>query len=76
MTNTRTIMGRPKKRVDPSPDALPPKSIGFRVSGEYGAWLERVADHSRDTIAGLIDRAVAEFAAAHGFEEKPPRRNP
>jgi hypothetical protein len=46
----------------------------LKGSAEWGAWLERLAEFDRNTIVGLIDRAVAEYAQNHGFQEKPPRR--
>lgn len=46
----------------------------LKGSAEWGAWLERLADFDRNTIVGLIDRAVAEYAQNHGFEERPPKR--
>jgi hypothetical protein len=46
----------------------------LKGSPEWGAWLERLADFDRNTIVGLIDRAVAEYAQNHGFGERPPKR--
>jgi hypothetical protein len=68
-------VGRPKKRAAKA-EALPPKTIGFRVSGEYGLWLDGLAKHFRATTAGVMDRAIAEWAAAQGYKEKPPERMP
>jgi hypothetical protein len=67
-------VGRPKKTT--KPDTLTPKTIGFRVSGEYGEWLEGLARKYRTTVAGLMDRAIAEWAEAEGYEAKPPERMP
>lgn len=67
-------VGRPKKKRKVG--APSPKTIGFRVSGEYGEWLEGLARRYRTTLAGLIDRAVAEWAENEGYEEKPPERMP
>jgi hypothetical protein len=68
-------VGRPKK-TSRRPDAPSPKTIGYRVSGEYGQWLEALADHYRTTCAGIIDRALAEWAEAQGYPETPPKRMP
>jgi hypothetical protein len=65
-------VGRPKKPAN----RPKPKTIGLRVSGEYGDWLDRLARKYRTTVAGLIDRAVAEWAASQGHEEPPPERMP
>jgi hypothetical protein len=52
------------------------RTIGFRVSQEYAAWLERASKHNRITIAAFLDRAAAEHAKATGFDETPPDRIP
>lgn len=65
----------PPKAGAPKAAAVPRKSITtLKGSPEWGAWLERLADFDRNTIVGLIDRAVAEYAQNHGFEERPPKR--
>ena len=68
-------MGRPKKPA--RPDRGPrTKTIGYRVSMEYGEWLDRLAKKHRTTVSGLLDRAVAEWAKAQGYDEDPPERMP
>jgi hypothetical protein len=69
-------LGRPKKVPSASAGEPKSKTIGYRVSGEYGDWLERLAKRYRTTVAGLLDRAVAEWAASQGYEEAPPERMP
>ena len=73
MAGVETV-GRPKK-VAPK-GASKPKTLGFRVSGPYGEWLERLAKHYRTNVAGIIDRALAEWAEAEGYKEAPPERMP
>jgi hypothetical protein len=46
----------------------------LKGSHEWAAWLERLADHDRNTLAGLIDRALVEYAQNHGFKEEAPKR--
>lgn len=70
-----TAVGRPKRHSE-GKQPSPGKTIGLRVSPEYGAWIEGLADHYRTTVAGLIDRAVAEWAASQGYPHQPPRRTP
>jgi hypothetical protein len=69
-------VGRPKKIIPKGKAELDGKSVGFRVSGEYATWLEGLADHYRTTVAGLIDRALAEWSESEGYPKKPPRRVP
>ena len=68
------LVGRPKKTA--KKETANPKTIGFRVSGEYGEWLDRLAKHHRTTVAGVMDRALAEWAKSQGFEEPAPERMP
>jgi hypothetical protein len=65
------VMARPKKT---SKAMLPDRTIAFRVSGEYGVWVDQLASHNRSTVAGLLDQALARFAKEIGFEERPPER--
>ncbi len=67
-----TIMARPKKAQAGS--KREPKSIAFRTSGEYAAWVERLASHNRTTVAGLLDQALVRFAREIGFDEPAPER--
>jgi hypothetical protein len=68
-------VGRPKK-TSKQEVSYKSKTIGFRVSGAYGVWLERLAKRYRTTVAGLMDRAVAEWAESQGYDEPPPERMP
>ena len=64
-----TKVARPKKN-----ESKGAKTIGFRVSGEYNAWIDGFAEHERLKIADLIDRALVEWAKAKNYGPKPPRR--
>jgi hypothetical protein len=68
-------VGRPKKPAKKA-GTPEPKTIGFRVSGEYGAWLDEFADHQRMPVASVIDRALAKLAEIEGFGSAPPKRLP
>jgi hypothetical protein len=78
MAESEVGMERPKtmgrKKSDP-PD-MPPRQSAFTIKGtaEWKAWVERAADHCRDSVSSLFDKAVADYVKAHGFEEPPPRR--
>jgi hypothetical protein len=74
MTMGTMTVGRPKKIAKKG--ATPPKTIGFRVSGEYGEWLDGLARHHRTTVAGVMDRAIAEWAEGQGYPAKAPERMP
>jgi hypothetical protein len=74
------FIGRPLL-VDPNPAAVEMmspngKNISYRVSGEYGDWLERLAKRHRTTVAGVMDRAIVEWAQSQGFDVPPPERMP
>lgn len=70
-----TAVGRPKKRTGDNPEPES-RSIGLRVSTDYATWLEGLADHYRTTVAGVIDRALAEWSESEGYPSRPPRRIP
>lgn len=68
--------------VTKKPKASPKKSapidrksmaIQIRGSDEWKAWAEELAESERDTLAKLVDRLMAKFAAEKGFRP-PPRR--
>jgi hypothetical protein len=46
----------------------------LKGSPDWSAWIGRLANHDRNTLAGLIDRALVEYAQNHGFSEAPPKR--
>ncbi len=49
------------------------KSVAFRVTDNFSAWLESFARFKRMTVSALMDQALAEKAERDGFE-KPPGR--
>lgn len=66
-------MARPKKPKQ-APADTGAKTIAFRCSGPYAAWVDRLAEHNRTTVAGTLDQALARFAREIGFNEPPPVR--
>lgn len=71
-----TAVGRPKKILPKGKTEPDGKSVGFRVSSEYAVWLEGLAERYRTTVAGVIDRALAEWSKSEEYEIKPPKRVP
>lgn len=69
------VMAKAKSSGKGKPDSGP-KTVGIRVSAEYAEWLDRLAKHYRTTVAGVIDRALAEWTEAEGYSERPPYRTP
>jgi hypothetical protein len=66
-------MARPKKsKGKPDPNAMTTRAI--RMRQEYADWLEQLASFDRSTIAGLIDRALANYGKTIGFEKGAPER--
>jgi len=49
------------------------RSVAFRVTEEFGAWLEAFARRERKTISARMDEALANYAEAREFK-KPPTR--
>ncbi len=65
-----------KKPPGKKPDPKEVITWGLRMTREYQEWLNRLATHDRCTMAGLIDRAVANYAKQIGFNGQPPDRVP
>jgi RecA-family ATPase len=64
----------PKKPGDVSGQPPRKSAVSIKARPEWKEWLERVAKHCRDPVAQVIDKAVAEYAKANGFEDPPPPR--
>jgi hypothetical protein len=62
------------KKKPPAPSDDRESLTTLKGSSEWVAWVRRLADHDRNTVVGLVDRALAEYAQAHGFKEDPPKR--
>lgn len=54
--------------------AKKPIIMAMRGSQEYKAWLERLAEFDRSSVAEMTERAQARYAREIGFEEPPPKR--
>lgn len=59
------------KAAKPQPKV---RIIGIRANDEWASWVENLAETHRTTVAGLIDRVLTEWADAHGYGIKPPKR--
>ena len=63
------------KKLGRKPSPEPQISITtLKGSARWAKWLKRLAEHDRNTLVGMIDRAAAEYAASRGFPEPPPPR--
>jgi hypothetical protein len=70
-------MAKPKaaaKRGRPLAKDKSVKTLGYRVSPEYLAWISKAARVNRSSISGLIDQAVAKYAQDIGVADAPPDR--
>jgi hypothetical protein len=68
-------MAKPKtKRGRPAAKDKTAKTLGYRVTPDYLAWITRAAAVNRSSISGLIDQAVAKYARDIGVPETPPDR--
>jgi hypothetical protein len=63
-----------KSGTPPAKPERKPTVLAMKGSPEWKAWLDRAADHCRLSASTLVDLAVAEYVAARGFKEPPPRR--
>jgi hypothetical protein len=75
MAVREAVMGRPKRKLTGKSEPNF-KTIGVRTSQEWADWLDGLARHYRTTVAGVIDRALAEWSEAEGYPVRPPERIP
>ncbi len=61
------------KAAEPPPD---PRQIVISIKGtaEFRDWLNELADRERVTSVAVIERALVEYAANHGFTKPAPKR--
>ena len=62
------------KRGRPAAEAKSAKTLGYRVTPDYLAWITEAAKRNRSSISGLIDQAVAKYAREIGVADPPPDR--
>jgi hypothetical protein len=70
-------MAKPKaktRRGRPPVQDKTARTLGYRVSPAYLAWITDAAAVNRSTISGLIDQAVARYAREIGVPKPPPDR--
>jgi hypothetical protein len=74
------FIGRPLL-VDLNPDAVEvmsgkskPMALQMRGAVEWKAWLEKLAEFDRTSVADVADRAIARYAKEIGFPDPPPKR--
>ena len=66
-----------KKKAKPAkPEPIDLRQIVISMKGTAGFrdWLNELADHERVTSVAVIERALVEYAANHGFTKLAPRR--
>jgi hypothetical protein len=65
---------RPWTDADDSPSNATPNGLVIRCLPEWRDWLNRLAEHDRTSMAGVIDRAAIDYARKIGFKEGAPKR--
>jgi hypothetical protein len=66
----KTKAARPKGK--PDPDAMTTRAL--RMRQEYADWVDELARFDRSSVSALIDRALAHYGKAIGFEQEAPSR--
>jgi len=63
------------KKAKPDPETWSSKAIVASVRGsrQWKKWVEDLAKENRQTVANLIDMALARFAKDTGFRDPPER---
>jgi hypothetical protein len=63
------------KKATRDPDTWEVKPVAAQVPGsiQWKAWVEGLAKAQRQSVAGVIDTALARLAREIGYREPPPR---
>jgi hypothetical protein len=72
METSVAVAEKPKK--DPSNRPTRTPAVSIRATAEWKAWLEKLADFDRGSVADVIDRALARYATEIRFPDSPPKR--
>lgn len=64
------------KSDTPNPGKWQSKPMALQMRGavEWKAWLEKLAEFDRTSVADVADRAIARYAKEIGFPDPPPKR--
>jgi len=63
---------KPTRIREPWSD-VKPIAVQVRGSGEWKQWVADLADNNRQSVAGLVDQALAYWAQRTGFKAPPDR---
>jgi hypothetical protein len=66
----------PKKSDKPDTEKWHSKPMALQMRGApaWKAWLEKLAEFERTSVADVADRAIARYAREIGFPDPPPKR--
>lgn len=67
-------VSRPWVASDDTPSNATPNGLVIRCTPEWRDWLNRLAEHDRTAMAGVLDRAARLYAHKIGFKEGAPKR--
>jgi hypothetical protein len=51
-----------------------PLIANFRGSDAFKEWMRELADFDRESVAGVIERALVHYAKSLGFSKEAPKR--
>lgn len=74
MAKKKTPASKAKPAGGPETWSRKPLIVNLRGSTAFKAWLQELAAADRQSVSGVIERAVVHYARAIGFGKKVPRR--
>ena len=70
-----------KKKPTPKAESSGPETwnkkpliVNLRGSEEFKAWLQELASYDRQSVSGLVERALVHYGRAVGFDKPAPER--
>jgi hypothetical protein len=66
---------KPKRPKQAKPAAAGRQiTVTIKSGPEWKAWVDGLAEHVRNDVAKVIDHALVDYAAKHGYAKPAPRR--
>jgi hypothetical protein len=70
----KTTRGTPKPTPGTEEWKKKPLIVNLRGSEEFKEWIQGLAAFDRQSVSGVVERALVRYGRAIGFKTEPPER--
>ncbi len=77
MARPKAVKQHASTPASPTPEATTADgrdAISLKTTTAFRQWLTRLAEHERDTVVQVLEKAAVHYAKARGFTEEAPKR--